>query len=358
MPVWQTASPSTRVTNAEAVRRPEEMTYADAQRAVNFVVFSPDWLPDDCSVTEITVRPEQPPGRPDTISTEDIGQTPHSAGNPCSLRVVVTGDERQFRLKQFLYDWAPPAASIAPLWGTPDPAPFECRDAVGWLGTDYKDQRGACVQLERTQIELSVSDGEFDDEELCSIFQGLTPTDTDTGRTVRSVPFHRLNYWVRYQCRPPGVPHGLWRHAPQRPYDRSRVLSPAGLETDLPVAPLVPTTDRYLFDSAVLFPHSNAIECVYRNRENCSDHLWITAATAESPLAPSPPLDTADQPAETRRRIELRETDAHYAALTAEYGAWEALWVEDDVHYAVFAGASRFLDETAFQTVVDSLESP
>ncbi|UPV76403.1 hypothetical protein M0R89_19780 (plasmid) [Halorussus limi] len=358
MTVWRTADPDARLTDADELGPPEETTPADAQAAVNFVVFDPEWLPEDCRVESVTRRPERPPGRPADASVEAANQTPHSEGNPCSLRTVVAGEDRRLRLKQFCYDWAPPAASVAPLWRTPEPTPFDCGDAVGWLGTDYKDNRGACVQRDRTQIELSVTAGEFSDEELIGLLDGLTPADPAGANRVRRVPFHRLNYWARYKVRPPVVPHGLWDYAPEHPYEESLVLSPVALRERSPVPALLPTGDRFVLDSALAFTEADAVEAVFRHRANASDHLWLTAADAGSPLAPSLPPEASDQSAEAREAIDLRETTVHCAALTEERGAWEALWEEDGVRYAVWAGASQELDGRAFRSVVDSLEAP
>ncbi len=123
------------------------------------MVFRPEWLPPDCSISQVTLRPEQPPGRPGGIDARQIGQTPWSEGNPCSVRAVVTGAQRRLRLKQFLYAWAPPAASTSALWKSPQLTPVMCQDAIAWLGTDYMGRAGACVQRMRTEIEVSEEDG-------------------------------------------------------------------------------------------------------------------------------------------------------------------------------------------------------
>lgn len=355
MTVWRTADPSARLTDAAEARPPRDATFADAAGETNFVVFEPGWVPDDCRVTDVTLRPEQPPGRPEGIEAADIGQTPWSEGNPCAIRAHVVGDGRRLRLKEFLYDWAPPSASVAPLWRTPEPTPFECGGAVGWLGIDYKGNRGACVQRARTQIEVSVTDGQFDDGELEALLNGATPV-PGLEAPIRRVPFHTLNYWQRYQCAPPGVPHGLWSHSPARPYQASQPLGAFGLR-DHPITPLLPPRDRYVLDSAAGFPQDGAIEAVFRSRENGSDHLWLTAALEGSPLAPDLPPEPSDQPAEVRREIELRARTVHYAALTGEHGAWEAFWEEDDVRYAAWASASQSLDREGFRGLVDSLSA-
>lgn len=364
MTVWQTADPDARLTDADEAVPPQEKALAAAQASVNFVVFEPGWLPEGCHVEAVTHRPERPPGRPSDVSAADIDQTPHSEGNPCSVRVVVAGDDRRLRLKQFLYDWAPPSGSVAPLWRTPVPTPFACDDAVGWLGTDYKDNRGACVQRDRTQIELSVSEGTFSDDELRQLLGGLTPADPGGADRVRSVPFHRLNYWTRYRCRPPVVPHGLWGYVPEHPYEDSLALSSVALgqnpldDAERRIPALVPAGEQFLLDSAVAFPDADAMELVFRNRANGSDHLWTIVSAEDTPLAPSLPPEPSDQSAETHRAIDLRDTTVHYAALTEEQGAWEAIWSEGDVRYAVWAGASQFLDGDQFRAVIDSLVAP
>ncbi|QLH84673.1 hypothetical protein [Halosimplex pelagicum] len=356
---WRTAGPEIRLTDAVAAEPPRETTPADAQAGANFVVFEPGWLPDDCAVRETTIRPEQPPGRPEGLDAADIGQTPHSHGNPSAVRAVVAGEGRELRIKQFCYDWAPPAASVAPLWGTEDPTPVEAGDAVGFLGTDYKGNRGACTQRARTQVEVSVLEGAFDDAELEGLLDGLEPAVDSKSTPIRQVPFHRLNYWARYRCPAVGVPHGLWVHGIARPYDESVPCSPVALG-DVDPELLVPGDDEpgvdYALDSAATFPDSGAVEAVFRHERNGSDHLWITAAAPDSDLGPDVPPEPADQPAETREAIELRGERVHYAALTEEFGAWEGVWTEDGVTYAVVAGASRQLDGETFRRLVAGLE--
>jgi hypothetical protein len=357
---WRTPGSEIRLTDPDEVAAPREMTALEAQDVVNFVVFEPAWLPSDCDVSEITVRPEQPPGRPGDIAAEAIGQTPWSDGNPCSLRLLVTDGDRTIRIKQFLYDWAPCSGGIAPLWGTLEPTPFECGDAIGWLGTDYKDNRGGCVQRKRTQIELSVTEGEFDDGDLMRLLDELTPA-SETATRLQRVPFHHLCYWVRHRCQPPGVPHGLWAHNPARPYHECDPLSPVALATDSSpssLSPLVPAGRDFVLDSAVAFPEGGAFECVFRNRANGSDHLFVTGAPEDSALAPSIPPESARQPAEKRHAVDLRGTEVHYAALSEARGAWEAVWAEDGAHYAVYAGASAQLDGERFRDLVDGMTHP
>lgn len=362
MTVWRTSDPTARLTDPDDAVDPVSTTASAAQQRVNFVVFCPTWLPADCSVVDVSLRPELPPGRPAGADAAAFDQTPHTEGNRCSLRTVVEGDYRRLRLKQFCYDWAPSAGGIAGIWHTSDPDPFPCADAVGFLGDDYRDNRGGVVQRDRTQVEASVTAGAFSDDDLRRLMSGLTPADPSGASVVRGVPFHRLNYWVRHRYRPFGVTHGLWEHRPARPYDECRRLSrsalAAGSEPTLPVQPLVPAEEAFVFDSAVAFPEAEAVECLFRYRANGSDHLWLTAATEGSPLTPDLPPEPADQAAATREPVELRGTTVYYAALTEDSGGWEATWCEDETRHVVWGGPSQDLDGEAFRTVIANLVAP
>ena len=123
---WQSTNPSVRLTDAAEARLPRELTLAEAQAATNFVVMSPALLPEGCSLGVTSLREEQPPGRPTGTDREAMVQTPWSVANPCSIRTLVSGRGRALRIKQFLYDWSPPAASVAPLWDSPELLPFQC----------------------------------------------------------------------------------------------------------------------------------------------------------------------------------------------------------------------------------------
>jgi hypothetical protein len=356
---WRDIDPTTRLTDPHQVQPPQETTFAEAQTATNFVVFRPEWLPSDCAITQVTLRPEQPPGRPGDIEAQQIGQTPWSEGNPCSVRTVVTGDQRRLRIKQFLYDWAPPAASTPALWKSPHLTPVLCQDTIAWLGTDYMGRQGGCVQQLRTQLELSVERGHFTSEELSQMLQALTPADLEASQPVQGTPFHQLNYWVRYQLAPVQVPYGLWYYRRARRYDRSTVVSFDELEADSPVPIVLPAGEEFVFDSAVTIQEPQAnhheFELVLRHRANQSDHLWFSVMNADSDLAWPIPPEPDEHPAQVHQAISLRGTTVWYAALHEQYGAWEAFWEENGTRYAVWASTSLFLNGDQFKGVIAGL---
>lgn len=358
---WEHTDPSARLTDPTQVQPLRETTLPEAQQSANFVVFAPEWLPADCTLTEVTLRPEQPPGRPGGIQAQQIGQTPWSEANLCSIRAIVAGRRRRLRIKQFLYDWAPPAASTAPLWNSPALTPVPGRDTVGWLGTDYMKRRGGCVQAMRTQIEVSVIEGTFTDEELGGILNRLRPAALAESQDVRRAPFHLLNYWVRHRLRAVEVPYGLWKYRHPRHYDQSRLIALNELRLNPPLRLLFPDDSPYSFDSAVVIsendPLNREVELVYRHQANQSDHIWLVAVDARSerpvPIPPEPETHLAAG----RRPEQLRGATVWYAALNEQYGAWEALWEEEGVRYIVWAGATLFQNGDQFRRLIVGLRA-
>jgi hypothetical protein len=358
-PYWENTDPTVRLADRREAQPPVETTFAAAQEAVNFVVFRPEWLPADCAMTEVTLRPEQAPGRPGGVQAQEIGQTPWTEANPGSVRAVFRGRQRRLRLKQFLYDWAPPAASTAPLWNSPHLTPVPGQNAIAWLGIDYLKRPGGCIQLMRTQIEISVMEGEFTEDELGRLLLQLTPAVWEASRVVREAPFHRLNYWVRYQLRGVQVPYGLWRYHHPRRYDQSQPVSLDELVSKPPLRLLLPADSSYVFDSAVIIAGEESfhreIELIYRHQENMSDHLWIIAVDRDSEHTLPIPPEAETHRAAVRQTQTLRDTAIWYAALSEQYGAWEAFWEEEKVRYAVWAGTSPFQNSEQFKTLVENL---
>jgi hypothetical protein len=356
--MWEQVDSSARLT--DDVLPPQTISLEDAQSHTNFVVFAPEWLPDDCRVTQHSLRPEQPPGRPAGVEAGQYGLTPWSVANPCSTRSVIEGDSRRLRIKQFLYDWCVPAASTAPLWNSPQLESFRCQDAIGWIGTDYQKRHGACVQLARTQIEISVEAGAFTDDELQRMLRALRPANPSAAQAVRAAPFHQLNYFVRYKVMGPDVPYGMWRYRAARRYAYCRRAALDDLKAAAPVPFPMMHDPAYEFDSAVIieYPadHHREVEIVYRSVQNHSDYVWIAAMNADSAIALPIPPKPDDHPAETRGPVSLRGTTVYYAALTEDYGAWEAFWQDGSTRIAVWASASPYLTGETFRHLIEALD--
>lgn len=355
---WRDTDPTSRLLNAADALPAEEVALTGAQLQANCVLFGARALPSGCRLKHIVQRPEQPPGRPGVANASYLSQTPWSEANPFSVRIEVEGPGRRLRIKEFLYDWAPPAASIAPLAGR-DVRPYRCGDCVCWIGTDYKGHVGACIQKKRTQIEISVEMGSFSDSEIVALFDGLQLVDEKIAVEIGKTPFHHLSYWFRYRMKSTKVPHGLWKYRAAHSYEEARS---GGVEELAKVARLpakLPKGDAYTFDSAawsiVGQARASHLEYILRSRGNYSDHLWFLVTAKDSdfalPIRPEP----EEYPAEHGECIRMGRREVRCAAVNSKYGAWEAMWTEDDASIAVWASSSLDLDYDKFKALIDSL---
>jgi hypothetical protein len=352
---WERTDRADRLVAREQAAMPEDVDLAAAQGRVNFVVYAPTSLPVGCEVERTTLRPEQPPGRPDGLEAGEIGQTPWSEANPCSLRTLVRGDGRALRIKQFLYDWAPPAAGVAPLWDSEELEPFECEGAVGWLGEDYRDARGGCVQLFDTQVEVSVIEGTFPDDELRELFRSLVPADPDGGAVVRAAPFHARNYWVRYGVEPYRVPYGLWAWRLRRPYSHATAVPSAA---DIDGVPSPPPGIRVESALRVDTPGQREAELILRPDGGSEhDRLWMIASGPNSEDDPPWPPELDERAPEVTSEIQSAGGSFWIAGLTAEYGPWDAIWREDGRTYAIWSAPTTTWTRERLTGLVEALRS-
>jgi hypothetical protein len=200
-----------------------------AQSMLNFPVLRPRYLPSDTRMTEALLRVEAPPTEDEAV---ERGARPPdwTSANTCSYLMRFAGAGRRFRLKQFFYDWAPPACDHPPLWaGAVRPVP-SVPPYVTWIGTDFMERAGATSRINRTSVEMSIAEGAYTDEEIAAIFTGLEPVDGQAARVLEAQSFAKLTYWSRHDLPVVNVPYGLFRFGRSDDAERGAWVSGA-LET-------------------------------------------------------------------------------------------------------------------------------
>jgi hypothetical protein len=73
-------------------------------------------------------------------------------------------------------------------------------------GTDFQGRPGAYSRLNRTTIELSVSEGHLEDSEIVAICTCLVAIDARRARVIEATRFATLTYWSRHDAPLPDVP--------------------------------------------------------------------------------------------------------------------------------------------------------
>lgn len=239
---WQRTDPTARLTDPARAVAPFRCGLEEAQAECNFLVLKPTLLPEGCRLTDVWLRPEQPPGRPSGLDPSEFGWPAWGNANYATLRCLVDGPGRSLRIKQFLYDYdLVPAAGIPNLWGQGPVEPFPGPEAPAFVGRDYKDRVGACISLWRTTVEVTVLEGAFAPAELAALLHGLVPAVPDVLPVFTAAHWTDLSYFRRYRLGHEAVPLGYFHYRrklqgePRRPCRPEDVQAALGL--GVPPAP-------------------------------------------------------------------------------------------------------------------------
>jgi hypothetical protein len=307
---------------------PRPMDWKAAQGWCNFILMHPEVLPDGLSESEARVRPEAPPGRMPGDAAE--ARPSWTVSNRSCHRSEYAGGGRRLRIKQFLYDWAPPAFDHPLLWRSHNRA-FPVGRHLGWLGLDFRSRVAASVCLDRTTIEISTLEGTFSDEELQELCRGLMPAVPELRRQILETPFADLCYQSRHRETPVQVPVGYWRHHRESLPVETRAFRAADAPLHLPGMPIcrrVP--EGYLPDSVLVYgdqedPAEVDYLFIHRDDRGCSLRLLASPKRPQG-IAYPPRLD--EQPCSNEVRT-LRGRAVYHAFLDPHFGPHEAVWEHD-----------------------------
>lgn len=313
--------------------------WEEAQAAVNFVLFRPDPLPEGLHFDTASVRPEAPP--PDDLH---LGWT---IGNRCVHRCELSGGGLSLRVKQFLYDWAPPAWDHPSLSGSA--VPFVVGGHIGWLGRDFRGLVAATVTLDRTTIEISVREGECAEELLVELAYAFRPVSPEARTAILRTPFGRLAYRSRHPDKTAAVPVGYWRHrrgppdVPVTVHDRA----PGGLP-GRHLAP--PERLGFRLDTVQVFgrpPDPLEIEYLYADSADPGRTIRLLVSPAGATDGVRFPPAPEGQPCTV---VESR--GVHHAYGDARYGPHEAVWHTDGLNVMLLAKPAPWTDRFWFERVL------
>lgn len=181
---------------------PIDIYWNEVQGYCNFVLFQPNKLPEGLSLASNKIRVESEKQR-------------------ASHKSEFSDENRALSIKQFLYDWAPPAydhpclwrnAEISSLENTPIPRPYLIGNNYLWFGLDYRRKPSATINILRTQIEITTLKGEFSDQEIIEIVKSMVPVDDQTKELLLKTSFAELMFDVRYQLPVIEVPTSYFKH--------------------------------------------------------------------------------------------------------------------------------------------------
>jgi hypothetical protein len=327
--------------------RIREEAPAAAQAWLNFTLFVPSDLPAGLRVVGSTLRPEAPTGR---ASGEARGRPPWTPSNRSAYRFELAGGGCRARLKQFLYDWAPPAFDHPSLWKC-DVRPFLALGEVGWLGTDYRGRAAASLHLRGTMVELAVLEGELAEADRVRLLEGLVPVDPVAAQRIEVTPLGLLAYAGRHPDRSIAVPVSYWRHRrePGGVPLRVVVLVPGQGKADAPLGRLGYTLDTIFTLGKRDAPRETELVARARAAPGRTLRYLTTRIGDEGAIGWPPVLDA--QPCKSDV-VGVRKTDVHVAWADDRFGPWEATWRQGDHVVLLLARPAPDTDRRWFDGVL------
>jgi len=324
---------------------------AEAQKYCNFVLFQTINLPIGFTVAKQQLRKE---GQNTQASYRIVLE------NPQTNQIVI--------IKQFLYDWAPPAYDYPCLWYNTKQfspalktAPRYARvgQRLLWIGKNYRGQQAATIDLERTRIEVTFNNIPLRDEILIDLIQGLLPCDDKIRAQLLNTSFAQMSYPFRVQNKVSDVPLSYWKHKRSKDCvsralieERSPSWRCAWLERNL-------RQHGYHLNSLFEFIRDKTIvekEYLFEHETypGVFVHLLATPQDSLDPIAFPPSI--GDQVCQ-QEKIVIGEKAMHLSYLDPHYGNYEFVWQEEGMIYLLLIRAAAWVTYAwAFQLMGFSIE--
>lgn len=336
---------------------PQPLDWREAQPWCNFVLMYPTALPEGTTVQDASMRPEAPPGR---AEGEQGGARPiWTNSNRSCYRFEVAGSGRRLRVKEFLYDWAPPAFDHPCLWLSRTSG-FEVGDDIGWLGLDFRKLPGASLHVDRTMIELSVLEGQFTAAEIIALYRSLQPAVPEARGQILDTPLADLSYQSRHQEPPIAVPVGYWAHKRKPPTIPSSVFSADNTPAELPGAAIAPRAEHgYRLDSIFVYGDSNQpqeVDFHYQKADQPGHYLRILSSPAGASGGISYPPVLDRQPCGSKTLTSDGGREVFYAFHEKEkFGPHEAVWQQDGLNIMMVFKPTPRTNRAWFLNLMDGL---
>ena len=337
------------------------MGWDEAQGWCNFVLMEPRSVSAGLSISGAEMRPEAPPGRSQGAPGEK--RPTWTSSNRACHRTLISNQETTVRVKQFLYDWAPPAFDHPSLWRSqPRPQSFRVGDDIGWTGTDFRERPAAAIQIDRTTVEVAVIRGHLNDEGLRSICRGLEPVSLAARERIIATPLAALCYQARYAEATVEVPTGYWRHQRNARKLLTTSVAAAAAPDDLPGRRVAPKSSTgYKLDSVFIYRAAESGEVVeadfvYEMPGHPGRYLRILASRTESICGLQYPPTLDEQQCNTAIRHETG-AEVHHAYLE-DIGPHEALWQQGNENILLLCKPTSWTDREWLKRLLADLTRP
>lgn len=320
--------------------------YKEAQQWCNFVLLEPTWLPADLTQLEQSLRQE-------------------SEHHSSSYRIVIKGAERSLSIKQFLFDFAPPAYDHPNLWRNPKttskgefapPRAFPIQNQILWIGHDHRKMPAACIGFHRVRVEITVLEGVFSDQELINLSHHLTPADAHYAQVLQQMPFALLSYQCRYPQKATPVPLSYWHYKrDQNDYHEAKLAANDVLERLDVKAPDLRDLD-YDLDSLFVIKQDKGViaevDFVYEAKAKNGAYVRFLVTSAESTRAMPYPPEIYTQACQSKM-LTLGTQKIFQAWHTDDFGAYEACFEYGNHRALLLAQPSTWTNQAWFTELLE-----
>lgn len=316
-----------------------ECSPEEAQVWCNFVLFAISNIPKGFAITKQQLRKE-------------------SQNAPSSFRYLLQNNQNNcISVKQFLYDWAPPAYDYPCLWlntaqfSSADilpPRPIIAKNRVLWIGKNYRGQNAATIDLERTRIEITFDNVDLTDKELINIIQACKPCDEIKRKQILNAPFSHLSYYARHKKTASEVPLSYWKHTRLNScYGRFLSLADEFTHQWLPphVENILNNFGYYLNSIFCIDTPTNEMaekEYLFEHHQAPGVFIHILATPSSSVHAIEFPPTIGDQVCK-HETIEASENKIYLAHANQVYGNYEFIWKRQQRIYLMIIRAAPWV---------------
>ena len=313
----------------------QECSFEAAQGALNFVLLHPTVLPEDCQVTALSLRSE---------SMKVRG----------SFRFVVQGKKRAFRVKQFFYDWSYPVV-LADTNLIAQGTAFVAQGVVGFRGEDYKGHVAACYSRWFTQVEVSVFEGAFAEEELQAFFEGLKPVREEAVEKIGVLPFAETSHTARFHQPRWGMDEVIrvtWQKADD--FDEGQVEE--GL--------LLPPREYGEFAAESIgflqHPEGEEYQAILRSTRNQTDVIWVWIAPERLSEAVPPKYGARQRWQVEEVAVTTRDgqvVQGWIGEQDSPHGGWRMHWKHEGKSYHVYVRPSLHFEKADLLAFVGQFQA-
>lgn len=330
----------------------------EAQKQCNFVIFVPSFLPSGVVMREQYLRLESKIDRD------------RRENNRSTFRQIFEGVDRTLVIKQFLYDWAPPAYDYPCLWRndeiatkaeSPAPTGHFVNNNVLWFGKNYRKQEAATIEIERTRIEITFIKGTFSCPEIVLLCKSFHPADAKIAKHILSVPFSKLSYSHRYEEPAVSVPVGYWKHSRAEELIQYALVKeeiPVKFQQALQPLNIVLKARDYILSSGFGFgknkDHLEEVEFLFEHQSASGCFIRVLCTQKNSACSILFPPVISDQEC-ANETLSIGENTFYYAtSMNFAYGSHEIVFENDSFNFMIIIKPAPW---TNFEWVIDLLTS-